>query len=263
MSNFYDLVRQALQSADADEKLALTRAASRCLDEAESMPADTGEVWPVDAPGRPELPRLVPGARVGRRGVGTVAGRAALLHAIVHIEFNAINLALDAVQRFSGMPGQFYRDWMRVAGEEAYHFEILRAHLRHLGAGYGDFDAHGSLWEMCEKTSHDVLHRMALVPRVLEARGLDVTPGIQERLAQAGDHNAVSLLDIILRDEIGHVAIGNRWFRHCCEQRGLEPQAIFLQLLDEYYPKGLFGPFNIEAREQAGFSRSELERLSQ
>jgi len=165
------------------------------------------------------------------------------------------------VQRFPAMPEQYYRDWVQVAAEEAYHFELVRAHLRHLGADYGDFVAHDSLWEMCERTSHDVLHRMALVPRVLEARGLDVTPGIQKKLAQAGDHNAVSLLDIILRDEVGHVDIGNRWFRYCCEQRGLDAETTFFELLDQYYPKGLFGPFNLEARERAGFSRSELDRL--
>lgn len=161
-----------------------------------------------------------------------------MMHAIAHIEFNAINLALDAVQRFEGMPEQFYADWLRIADEEAYHFELIRAHMRQLGADYGDHNAHSGLWEMCEKTAHDVLIRMALVPRVLEARGLDVTPGIQKKLTQVGDHNAVSLLDIILRDEIGHVEIGNRWFRHCCKARGLKTDETFFKLLDEYYPKG-------------------------
>ena len=261
MNDCFSLVRQALKTADADEKCSLTRAAARCMQEVPVVSGGFSDAVPVSMPGRPDRPMLVSGARVGRRGVGTRAGRAVMIHAIVHIEFNAINLALDAVQRFAGMPEQFYGDWMRVAEEEVYHFVLLRAHLRHLGADYGDFDAHGSLWEMCERTAHDVLHRMALVPRVLEARGLDVTPGIIEKLIQAGDDHAASILGIILRDEVGHVQIGNRWFRHCCDVRGLDPEVTFRELLDEYYPRGLFGPFNLEARRQAGFSSQEIALL--
>jgi len=261
MNNLIATVRRALQSSEVDEKISLTRQAMHELREDSRMPVDFGTPLPVDSPGRPARPKLVRGAKVAKRGFGTLEGRIIMMHAIAHIEFNAINLALDAVQRFPDMPEQYYREWVQVAQEEAYHFELVRAHLRHLGADYGDFDAHGSLWEMCEKTAHDVLHRMALVPRVLEARGLDVTPGIMEKLTQAGDHNAVSLLEIILRDEIGHVSIGNRWFRYCCEQRGLEIEETFFALLEQYYPRGLFGPFNLEAREQAGFSKSELDRL--
>lgn len=262
MNDCFLLARQALQSSDADEKMSLTRAAARQMRSMPEVVYNALGTVPVTGVGRPARPRLVPGARVGRRGVGTAAGRAVMIHAIVHIEFNAINLALDAMQRFPGMPGQFYRDWMRVAEEEAYHFELLRAHLRHLGADYGDFDAHGSLWEMCERTADDVLHRMALVPRVLEARGLDVTPGIIEKLIQAGDGHAAGILGIILRDEVGHVETGNRWFRYCCEQRGLDAEQVFASLLQEYYPRGLFGPFNLAAREQAGFSRQEMLLLS-
>jgi len=185
-----------------------------------------------------------------------------MMHAIAQIEFNAVNLALDAVHRFADMPAEYYNDWMLVAAEEVYHFELIRAHLRHLGAEYGDYAAHGGLWEMCEKTAYDVLVRMALVPRVLEARGLDVTPGIQEKLRQAGDDNAASILDVILHDEIGHVAIGNRWYHYLCKQRGIDAIPHFLQLLDTHYPKGLFGPYNIDAREQAGFTKNEIELLT-
>ena len=254
--------RHALLINDVDKKLAAVRELNRlwlqgglALD-----PAWTPE--PIRKPGRPEFPELVKASRVKRRGFGTAEGRATLMHAVAHIEFNAINLALDAVQRFSDMPKEYYTDWLRVAHEEAYHFELIRGHMRHLGAEYGDYVAHGGLWEMCEKTEYDVLVRMALVPRVLEARGLDVTPGIQEKLTQAGDENAVSLLDIILRDEIGHVAIGNRWYGYLCQQRGLEPVPFFLELLEKHYPKGLFGPFNLDARAQAGFSESELKMLT-
>jgi len=247
---------------DCDAKISGLRALVRdcnrqrtTLDRATSLPD-------IPAPGRPERPQLTHANKMPRRGFGTMEGRAIMMHAIAHIEFNAINLALDAVQRFANMPATYYSDWLQVAHEEAYHFELIRAHLRHLGGEYGDYDAHGGLWEMCEKTAHDVLIRMALVPRVLEARGLDVTPGIQQKLAQAGDDNAVNILDIILHDEIGHVAIGNRWFRYCCQQRGIDPAATFTQLLAEYYPKGLTGPFNMAAREQAGFTRQEMDILT-
>ncbi|HKI62970.1 MAG TPA: ferritin-like domain-containing protein [Mariprofundaceae bacterium] len=217
---------------------------------------------PVEYPGLPDRPELVQGAKVPRRGFATVQGRRVMMHAIAHIEFNAINLALDAMCRFAGMPEEYYADWLQVAAEDAYHFELIRAHLRYLGADYGDFTAHAGLWDMCEKTAADVLDRMALVPRVLEARGLDVTPGIQAKLAHAGDANAAGILDIILRDEVGHVAIGSRWFRYVCEQRGLNPTRTFFALLDKHYPKGLFGPYNLGARRQAGFSESEIEMLT-
>jgi uncharacterized ferritin-like protein (DUF455 family) len=209
-------------------------------------------------PGMPDHPLLVKASKVPRRGFGTVEGRAIMMHAIAHIEFNAINLALDAVQRFSDMPEDFYTDWMQVAAEEVYHFDLVRSHLRHLGGEYGDYTAHQGLWGMAEKTAGDVLARMAMVPRVLEARGLDVNPGIQEKLRQAGDDHAVSLLEIILRDEVGHVKIGNRWFHYLCEQRQLDPLKIFQQLLSQYYSKGLFGPFNLDARQLAGFTDDEM-----
>jgi len=261
-SEMREQAAHCLLIGDADDKLAAVRRLSRQwqtgeidLDSAARMPA-------IDAPGRPDRPRLMHAGKMPRRGFGSVQGRAAMMHAIAHIEFNAINLALDAMQRFADMPEQFYSDWLQVAVEEAYHFELIRAHLRHLGSEYGDFDAHGGLWEMCEKTAHDVLIRMALVPRVLEARGLDVTPGIQQKLAQAGDQNAVSILDIILHDEIGHVEIGNRWFRFCCEQSSQDPLTTFTALLAKYYPKGLTGPYNMVAREQAGFSRQEMALLT-
>jgi uncharacterized ferritin-like protein (DUF455 family) len=263
LSNFFESVRNAFLATDVERKLLLTRRAAAACRKGESKPGEFGVSVAVEHPGRPDLPTLVRAKYVPKRGFGTQEGRAIMMHAIAHIEFNAINLALDAVQRFDGMPEQFYADWLRIADEEAYHFELVRAHMRQLGADYGDYSAHSGLWEMCEKTAHDLLIRMALVPRVLEARGLDVTPGIQKKLAQVGDHNAVSLLDIILRDEIGHVEVGNRWFRYCCRERGLKPESIFFELLDEYYPKGLMGPFNLEAREKAGFSKYELGLLTQ
>ncbi|AKR42804.1 ferritin-like domain-containing protein [Methylophilus sp. TWE2] len=218
---------------------------------------------PTEAiPGRPAKPQLVPPKDVQRRAMHTPEGRAALIHALAHIEFNAINLALDAVWRFTGMPADYYRDWLQVAKEEAYHFSLLRTHLQSLGFDYGDFDGHNSLWEMVEKTQSDVLARMALVPRTLEARGLDATPPLKQKLQQAGDHAAAAILDIILHDEIGHVTIGNRWFNFLCDQRSLNPMQTFDQLCLQFNAPKLKPPFNITARKLAGFSDLELEYLN-
>lgn len=214
-------------------------------------------------PGRPSKPELVPPKAVEKRGMQSLAGHAALIHALAHIEFNAINLALDAIWRFAGMPADYYRDWLQVAQEEALHFSLLAGHLEHLGYAYGDFAAHDSLWEMAARTEHDVLARIALVPRTLEARGLDATPPLRAKLAQAGDHAAASILDIILRDEIGHVAIGNRWFAWLCAERGLEPVATYRRLAREHRAPVLRGPFNLAARQAAGFSAAEMRELAQ
>ncbi|MHB9119647.1 MAG: ferritin-like domain-containing protein [Burkholderiales bacterium] len=212
-------------------------------------------------PGRPEKPDLVSALLVGKRKLSTPTGRAALIHSLAHIEFNAINLALDAVYRFRDMPQTYYGDWLRVAAEEAYHFKLLRDHLRTLNFDYGDFTAHNGLWEMAVITAHDPLVRMALVPRVLEARGLDVTPAIRDKLASCGDHAAAAILDIIHADEIGHVAIGNRWYTYLCNQRGLEPLATFRQLMRDYNAPKLRGPLHSAARRAAGFSDAEMKML--
>ncbi|HEY8605504.1 MAG TPA: ferritin-like domain-containing protein [Noviherbaspirillum sp.] len=214
-------------------------------------------------PGRPTRPLLVPPLEVGRRSMRTAEGRAALIHALAHIEFNAINLALDAIWRFPGMPAAYYADWLQVAAEEALHFSMLSAHLASLGYRYGDFPAHNSLWDMAEKTRDDVLARIALVPRTLEARGLDASPPVRAKLAQAGDHAAAAILDVILRDEIGHVGIGNRWFLWLCRQRGLEPLQAYADLARQYKAPPLRGPFNLDARRAAGFTEDELIALQQ
>jgi uncharacterized ferritin-like protein (DUF455 family) len=210
-------------------------------------------------PGRPALPKLVDPADVPLRKLGHPDGRAALIHAVAHIEFSAINLAWDAVYRFRGLPREYYVDWTRVAGEEADHFDLLRGHLREIGYDYGSFPAHNGLWEMAEKTAHDPLVRMALVPRVLEARGLDVTPGMIQRLRQAGDPRAAEILEVIFRDEIGHVAIGTRWFTYLCEQRGWDREATFERLVREYVEGRGARKIERAARERAGFSERELQ----
>ena len=213
-------------------------------------------------PGRPDKPELIPPLKVPRRKMTTTKGRAALIHAITHIEFNAINLALDAAYRFRNLPDDYYGDWLKVAAEEALHFGLLREHLQSFGYDYGDFPAHNGLWEMAMQTAHDPLVRMALVPRVLEARGLDATPAIVEKFKSANDLRAVEILAIIERDEIGHVAIGSRWYLYLCQQRGLEPMQTFRELLKEYDAPPLKPPFNIEGRRAGGFSEEELQWLN-
>lgn len=194
--------------------------------------------------------------------MGSVAGRAALIHALAHIELNAIDLAADIVWRFAGLPLQFYRDWISVAREEAMHFQLLRAHLQSHGFDYGDFPAHNGLWEMAEKTKGDLLARLALVPRTLEARGLDASPAVKDKLIGAGDRRGGEILDIILRDEIGHVRIGNHWYAWVCQDRGLNPHTEFAELARRYEAPRLRGPFNLEARRAAGFSEQELAELT-
>lgn len=257
-----DLRTEALRLLRIDDPVAKA-AAVRALDAA-ALPVDIEATIeePADLPGRPVRPRLVPPKDVATRSPFTLEGRRALLHAIAHIEFNAINLGLDAVWRFAGMPEGFYRDWWRVAAEEALHFTLLREHLQSIGADYGDFDAHDGLWTMARRTAHDVVARMALVPRTLEARGLDATPPLQAKFAKAGDARAVEILDVILRDEIGHVAIGNRWYRWACERAGLDPVALYPTLVERHAAPRLRPPFNDAARRAAGFSDSEIAYLT-
>lgn len=229
-----------------------------------TAPVDCEAVLPApDAklPGRPPMPVLVPPGALRKRGMRSVEGRATLLHALAHIEFNAIDLALDIVWRFPGMPALFYREWLQIAKEEAYHFRLLQARLQAMGYAYGDFPAHNGLWEMAEKTKDDVLARLALVPRTLEARGLDVTPPMRDKLAQAGDREAAAALEIILRDEIGHVEVGNRWYQQLCNARGLDPIATSAHLAQSYNAPAQRGPFNLAARKAAGFTDAELAAL--
>ncbi len=215
----------------------------------------------LPVPGRPDKPELVDPKDVPRRNFSSLKGRLSLVHAIVHIEFNAINLALDAVYRFQNMPEQYYSDWCRVAAEEALHFTLLSDYLKQHGMAYGDLTAHNGLWEMAVKTDFDVLTRMALVPRVLEARGLDVTPGMIKKLQSTGDNQLIAILQKIFDDEICHVKIGSYWYKTLCKERDLEPQITFLELIKKYMQGARFGPFDTEARLQAGFSHDEMQSL--
>jgi uncharacterized ferritin-like protein (DUF455 family) len=235
--------------------LALSKSLDCCIAAGQQLSASQS------IPGRPTKPELVSPLDVGKRSMRTLEGRAALIHALAHIEFNAINLALDAIWRFADMPETYYRDWLKVAAEEAYHFSLLNTHLQTLGFKYGDFTGHNSLWEMVDSTKDDVLARMALVPRTMEARGLDATPSTRNKFAQVGDMAMAEILDFILRDEIGHVAIGNHWFNWLCIERKLNPISAFDELCKQYSAPKLRAPFNLEARRQAGFSETELALL--
>ena len=215
----------------------------------------------IQIPGRPEQPLLVNPGLVKRRSMVTGEGRAVLMHALAHIEFNAINLALDAIWRFDGMPKDYYEDWLKVASEEALHFQLLNTYLKDQGFSYGVFPAHNSLWEMVGKTTNSILARMALVPRTMESRGLDALPPITEKLEQAHDHEAVRILQIILNDEVGHVEIGNRWFNYECQRQRLDPIQAYADLAQKYEAPKLRGPFNYAARKAAGFTDAELEAL--
>jgi uncharacterized ferritin-like protein (DUF455 family) len=215
-------------------------------------------------PGQPDKPLLTAHLDLPQRSIHTSLGLAGLVHSVCHIEFNAINLALDAVWRFAGMPPKYYADWLRVAAEEAHHFSLLRAHLQSMGHDYGDFPAHTGLWDMVERTKGDIVARMALVPRTLEARGLDATPPMQAKLRKVGSFDAlkiVDILDIILRDEVGHVAIGNHWYRWLCAREGLDPVSHFRQLCIAHSAPRVRAPINQEARRLAGFSADELAEI--
>lgn len=250
---------KALQLADPAAKAL----AAKALHPAHGCSLDPAAVLHAEGPlpGRTDRPALVHPSAVKTRSPFTPEGRAALLHAVAHIELNAINLALDAVWRFAGMPPGYYRDWLRVAAEEAHHFTLLSEHLAALGHAYGDFPAHDGLWAMTERTAGDITARMALVPRTLEARGLDATPPMQARLRQAGDLRAVEILDVILRDEVGHVAIGNRWYRWLCEREGLDPVGHYAVLAERHGAPVPRPPFNVAARRAAGFTEQEIRAL--
>jgi len=260
--NVHLAARAALLEGELDPKLSATARLWEAW-QAGDCPLDPGytDPDPVLEAGRPERPRLAPPREMPPRKLNSPEGHAALIHSLAHIEFNAINLGLDAVYRFPTLPAAFHADWLQVAAEEAYHFRLLRQHLLGLGYDYGDFPAHAGLWELARSTAADPLVRMALVPRLMEARGLDVTPDIQRKLRGYGDPAGADLLDIILRDEIGHVASGDRWFRYLCHERDLDPESTFKALLAEHHAPRPRRPLNEPARIAAGFSQAELARL--
>ena len=242
-----------LETADPAAKAALARGLA-----ADWRSGDISEVGSAAAParpGRPERPLLKRPGEVPKRKINRgTAGRSALLHALAHIELNAIDLAVDIIARFTDedLPRAFYDDWVKVADEEAKHYLLLAARLQELGMAYGDLPAHDGLWQAAEETAHDLLARLAVVPLVLEARGLDVTPTMIAKLEAVEDHDSAAVLEVIYSEEIGHVAIGKRWFDHLCAARGLAPQETWQALVRRHFRGQLKPPFNEEARDQAG-----------
>jgi uncharacterized ferritin-like protein (DUF455 family) len=264
MNTLFDYAETCLYRNDIDEKLTLTHRAMRLVNEGRLSLESSRPVRPIDEVEFPERPELLPPHRMPKRKLTTHEGVAAFFHAIAHVEFIAIYLAWDMLYRFRGLPEQFYRDWLRVADEEAQHFALIREHLRSLDAEYGDLPAHGGLWEHATDTADHLLARLALVPRCMEARGLDVTPALIEKFRQLGDHHSAAILTRILTDEIGHVELGSYWFKYVCGHQGLESETQYRQLIELYYKGGKpKGPFNKELRIIAGFSNAELDWLEQ
>ena len=258
--NPFELSHKALMCGNVVEKIEITNQLHNLKNKQLLNYQSKYHIDPVKFPGRPDKPTLARFGNMPKRGQSDI-GFIETIHAICHIEFNAINLALDALYRFRDMPDTFYQDWIQVAFEESQHFQLLNNYLAELGYHYGDFDAHNGLWKMTHETDYDVLARMALVPRVLEARGLDATPKIQARFKKSKFVKMVDILQVIFNDEIGHVKIGNTWFHKLCQQRNLDPIQTFDQLVQKHIGESLRGPFNIEARKLADFSDQELDYL--
>lgn len=262
MNNFFELCLAATLEKNIALKCQLAKDIYDKFDTTSTLIfLPTPNIVSIPQPGKPEKPQLVAPFDVPKRKLGNKEGLASLIHALAHIEFNAINLALDACYRFQDMPQQFYANWLEVAKDEVYHFELLNEHLATLGYTYGDFAAHNGLWEMALRTEHDVLARMALVPRVLEARGVDAVPEMQKKLQASNDLRAIEILDIIHQDEIKHVSYGDKWFKYCCNLKQIDAVQTFFNLFEQYNAPKIRGPFNRTDRKKAGFSDAELDQL--
>jgi uncharacterized ferritin-like protein (DUF455 family) len=263
MTTLTDAAVTVLQTPAPAEKVRCSRAFA--ADWRQGRIRTLGAARPPARPARPAKPELRPPGEMPRRRLGTgVKGRVALLHALAHIELNAIDLAWDIVARFAGedLPRGFYDDWVRVAEEEAKHHDLLAGRLAALEARYGDLPAHDGLWQAATETAHDLLARLAVVPLVLEARGLDVTPAMIERLRAAGDAESAAVLQVIYDEEIGHVAAGKRWFDFLCARRGLVPVTAWQDLVRRHFKGRLKPPFNEAGRSEAGFSAAYYAPLA-
>lgn len=257
----FQQVQQTIAIAEPAAKVQATRQLWNDWHNGELRISHDTALEAIQVPPMPDGLTLVAPAKLKKRGLHSPEALAAMIHAIAHIEYNAINLALDAVYRFRHLPCAYYHDWLSIAWEEAKHFELVWDYLKKLGYAYGDFPAHTGLWDMASRTSHDPMLRMALVPRVLEARGLDATPAIIERFRQAGDIEFVAILEVIQREEVGHVAAGSWWFSYLCEQRGLPPQQSFEKIFREHTQSRVKLPLARDARLEAGFSEQEIAYL--
>ncbi len=264
MKIIFEIAEACLHTPDIDEKLALTHHARVLLAQNRLSFKCQQPIQPISKVQFPAKPVLLAPRLMLKRKLTTTEGVIAFFHAIAHVEFMAIYLAWDLLYRFRGLPEQFYQDWLCVADEEAQHFELIRQHLRSLNIEYGDLPAHGGLWDHAVETADDLLARLALVPRCMEARGLDVTPAIITKFTALGDDAGVAILNRILTDEVGHVERGSYWFNTLCNQQGLEPGSQYIALITQYYRGGKpKGPFNREMRKTAGFSDAELAWLEE
>ncbi len=262
MKNIFTLAEACLHHPDIEQKLTLTHQAQQLMTEGLLSLESLTPPLAISTVQFPSAPILLSTREMPKRKLGSPDGIKAFFHAIAHVEFMAIYLAWDMLYRFRGMPEQFYKDWLRVADEEAQHFELIQLHLQSMSLAYGDLPAHKGLWDHATDTSEDLLARLAMIPRCMEARGLDVTPAIIVKFKHIGDEASVSLLTRILTDEVGHVERGSYWFKFVCEQQGLEPEGQYQQLIKKYYLGGKpKGPFNREMRIIAGFSDAELDWL--
>jgi uncharacterized ferritin-like protein (DUF455 family) len=264
MSNLFEMAEACLHSPNIDEKLALTHHAKLLLEGDLLDFSPNSPIQPITQVKFPAKPILQAPRHMPKRHLTSQEGVVAFFHAIAHVEFMAIYLAWDLLYRFRGLPKQFYQDWLCVADEEAQHFELIRQHLRRFNVEYGNLPAHGGLWDHAVETADDLLARLALVPRCMEARGLDVTPAIIAKFAAQDDQAGVAILNRILTDEVKHVERGSYWFKFICNQEGLEPEAQYKALISQYYRGGKpKGPFNREMRKVAGFSEAELDWLEE
>ena len=261
MKNIFEFADFCLHEIHIENKLAATHQAWQLC---QSGGMDFKSVQPplsIKETLFPNKPELIEPRNMPRRKFTTEAGIIAFFHAIAHIEFVALYLAWDILYRFRDMPENFYQDWLRVADEEARHFTLIRNYLLQKGVDYGDLPAHRGLWQHAEQTADDLLARLAIVPRCMEARGLDVTPGMIEKCQTACDQQAVDILSRILRDEVGHVALGSYWFKYVCAEQGVDAEESYKELIIRHLNGKPKGPFNRELRINAGFTETELEWL--
>lgn len=262
MKNVFEFAEAFFHLTKVDEKLALTHQAWQAHIIGELTFISDRPVLPIEQVTFPSRPELLAPRQMPRRKLTTPNGVAAFFHAIAHVEFVAIYLAWDILYRFRSMPEQFYQDWLRVADEEAQHFSLIRTHLQAMRLDYGDLPAHSGLWDHAKDTADDLPGRLAMVPRCMEARGLDVTPTLIEKFRLLEDDAGVAILERILADEIGHVELGSYWFKFVCQERGFEPETKYRELIELYYVGGKpKGPFNRELRKIAGFSDAEIDWL--
>lgn len=262
MNQLQDIIEGCLFRSEIEIKLDAMDQLDHILSVGDPLQEFKGEPRSIAEVVFPNRPQWVMPRELKRRSMTDPEGLKVFLHAVAHIEFVAIHLALDAAYRFRDVPEGFRRDWLGVAVEEASHFRAIVARMAELPAAYGDYPAHGGLWELAESTAGDLLARMALIPRFMEARGLDVTPGMIDKFERHGDPKTVEVLSLILREEIGHVALGSRWFRWAAHQMGVDPEVAYFELIERFLSGQVRGPFNFDARIAAGFTASEMHRLS-